>query len=140
MRVVWAAAAGKLYLAAMPIQAAPRPEKVYIGRRSRDSSTGSSGSAGSDPGSGAELALHAGVCAQQSQPVSSADCQIAGEALELFVTCLTLRQNLMGRFYELPSVSDFIIDTLLGSPAETVRQQAADQLVRLSQVTRPSSQ
>ncbi len=35
-----------------------------------------------------------GVCAQQSS-VSSADCQIAGEALELLVTCLSLRQNLI---------------------------------------------
>ena len=38
--VVWAAAAGKLFLASMGIQAAPKPERVYIGRRSRDSSTG----------------------------------------------------------------------------------------------------
>jgi len=132
MRVVWAAAAGKLYLAAMGIQAAPKPEKVYIGRRSRDSSTGSSGSTGSDTSS-VDQALHAGVCAQQSN-ISSIDCQIAGEALELFVTCLSLRQNLISRFYDLPSVSDFIIDTLLGSPSEIVRQQAADQFARLSKI------
>jgi ubiquitin carboxyl-terminal hydrolase 9/24 len=130
MRVVWAAAAGKLYLASMGIQAAPKPEKVYIGRRSRDSSTGSS--TGSDTSS-VDQVLHAGVCAQQSS-ISSLDCQIAGEALELFVTCLTLRQNLISRFYSLPSVSDFIIDTLLGSPSETVRQQAADQFARLSRI------
>eukprot|EP00090_Calanus_glacialis_P047045 TRINITY_DN9530_c0_g1_i3.p1 TRINITY_DN9530_c0_g1~~TRINITY_DN9530_c0_g1_i3.p1 ORF type:complete len:2633 (-),score=502.34 TRINITY_DN9530_c0_g1_i3:271-7929(-) len=132
MRVVWAAAAGKLYLAAMGIQAAPKPEKVYIGRRSRDSSTGSSGSTGSDTSS-VDQSLHAGVCAQQSN-ISSIDCQIAGEALELFVTCLSLRQNLIARFYDLPSVSDFIIDTLLGSPSEIVRQQAADQFARLSKI------
>ena len=132
MRVVWAAAAGKLYLAAMGIQAAPKPEKVYIGRRSRDSSTGSSGSTGSDTSS-VDQSLHAGVCAQQSN-ISSIDCQIAGEALELFVTCLSLRQNLISRFYDLPSVSDFIIDTLLGSPSEIVRQQAADQFARLSKI------
>ena len=132
MRVVWAAAAGKLYLASMGIQAAPKPEKVYIGRRSRDSSTGSSASTGSDTSS-VDQSLHAGVCSQQTT-ISSLDCQIAGEALELFVTCLSLRQNLISRFYSLPSVSDFIIDTLLGSPSEIVRQQAADQFSRLSKI------
>jgi len=132
MRVVWAAAAGKLYLASMGIQAAPKPEKVYIGRRSRDSSTGSSASTGSDT-STVDQSLHAGVCSQQTT-ISSLDCQIAGEALELFVTCLSLRQNLISRLYTLPSVSDFIIDTLLGSPSETVRQQAADQFSRLSKI------
>ncbi len=44
-----------------------------------------------------ESNMCAGVCAQQST-VSSADCQIAGEALELLVTCLSLRQNLIPRF------------------------------------------
>ena len=64
MRVVWAAAAGKLYLASMGVQAGPKPEQFFVGRRSRDSSTGSSGSAGSD-GSTSDQSLHAGVCAQQ---------------------------------------------------------------------------
>ena len=32
------------------------------------------------------------------------------------------------------SVSDFIIDTLLGSPSQTVRQEAADQFHRLSKI------
>ena len=114
------------------IQHAPRAERVYVGRHSRDSSTGSSGSAGSDH-SGQDQSLHAGVCSQQST-ISSIDCQIAGEALELFVTCLSLRQNLISRFYDLPSVSDFIIDTLLGSPSATVRQEAADQFHRLSKI------
>ena len=114
------------------IAAAPRPERVYVGRHSRDSSTGSSGSAGSD-NSTADLALHAGLCSQQTD-ISAIDCQIAGEALELFVTCLSLRQNLISRFYDLPSVSDFIIDTLLGSPSSTVRQEAADQFHRLSKI------
>jgi len=134
MRVVWAAAAGKLYLASMGVQAGnqDKPAQIFIGRRSRDSSTGSSGSTGSD-GSANDQTLHAGVCAQQTT-VSSVDCQIAGEALELFVTCLSLRQNLMSRFYDLPSVTDFIIDTLLGCPAESVRQRASDQFVRLSKI------
>ena len=95
------------------IASAPRPERVYVGRQSRDSSTGSSGSAGSDGSAAETLQLHAGVCSQQST-ISSSDCQIAGEALELFVTCLQLRQNLISKFYDLPSVSDFIIDTILG--------------------------
>lgn len=59
------------------IAAAPRPERVYVGRHSRDSSTGSSGSAGSD-NSAADAALHAGLCSQQTN-ISSIDCQIAGE-------------------------------------------------------------
>ena len=104
---------------------------MYVGRHSRDSSTGSSASTGSDTST--DQALHPGVCSLQSS-ISSIDCQIAGEALELFVTCLSLRQNLISRFYELPSVSDFIIDTLLGSPSEIVRQQAADQFFRLSKI------
>ena len=103
-----------------------------MGRHSRDSSTGSSGSAGSDTSS-QDLGLHASICSQQTN-ISSIDCQIAGEALELFVTCLSLRQNLISRFYDLPSVSDFIIDTLLGSPSSTVRQEAADQFYRLSKI------
>ena len=117
------------------IQAAPRPERVYVGRHSRDSSTGSStGSDTSAPSGDREPAgLQPGVCSQQSA-ISSIDCQIAGEALELFVTCLSLRQNLISRLYELPSVQDFIIDTLLGSPSATVRQEAADQFHRLSKI------
>jgi len=132
VRVVWAAAAGKLFLASMGIQSAPKADRVYIGRRSRDSSTGSSGSLGSE-GSNVELSLHAGICAQQTQ-VSPADSQIAGEALELLVTCLTLRQCLLPRFYSLPSVNDFIIDTVLGSPAQVVRKKAVEQFIRLSKM------
>jgi hypothetical protein len=51
-------------------QSTPKPERVYIGRRSRDSSTGSSGSLGSD-GSTSDQALHPGIAALQhhfSQP------------------------------------------------------------------------
>ena len=68
---------------------------------------------------------------------SSVDCQIAGEALELLVTCLTLRQNLILRFYNLPSVADFIIETLLGCPAESVRKRACDQVIVVMMITSP---
>ena len=34
------------------------------------------------------------------------------------------------RFYELPSVNDFIIDTVLGSPAQVVRKKAVEQFIR----------
>ena len=46
------------------------------------------------------------------------------------VTCLSLRQNLLPAFYRLPAVHDFIIDTVLGSPAAVVRQRAVDQFLR----------
>ena len=50
--------------------------------------------------------------------------------MELLVTCLSLRQNLLPKFYKLPSVNDFIIDTVLGSPAQSVRQRAVQQFIR----------
>ncbi len=147
MRVAWAAAAGNLQLAVTSGGASPhssssgvspgKPKKIsdrprfFLGsRRSRDSSTGSSGSEGSSLDS---QSLHAGVCSQQSL-VSPVDCQIASEAFELIVTCLQMRTAYLSTFYGLPLLSDFIIDTVLGSPSEGVRATARDQLIRLSKI------
>ena len=137
MRVAWSAAAGNLKLASSTLGSAHTDQqstRFLATRRSRDSSTGSSGSTGSDPGSiQPSDFLHAGVCAQQ-QIVSCGDAQIAGEALDFLVKCLQLRNHNISCFYNLPSVNDFIIDTLLGSPSEEVRQRSCEQLIRLSKI------
>lgn len=106
----------------------------------------------SSEGESIPTALHAGICVRQ-QSVSIKDAIIAREALSLLVTCLQLRcQQLCkserhkrisfylfkmyyrqwclilylispGSFYNLPSVNDFIIDILLGSPSEEVKKK-----------------
>lgn len=110
-------------------------------------SVGSNCSSSSE-GETTPTALHAGICVRQ-QSVSIKDAIIAREALSLLVTCLQLRcqqlsktpaqvqtqfeENVYnvpelyidvcfssGSFYNLPSVNDFIIDILLGSPGEEV--------------------
>ena len=55
--------------------------------------SGSTASSGSDADS---QYLHAGVCIKESN-VSSKDANIAKEALELLVTCLQLRSQLLGK-------------------------------------------
>lgn len=137
MRVAWSAAAGNLKLASSTLGSAHTDQqstRFFATRRSRDSSTGSSGSTGSDPGSVQfSDSLHAGVCAQQ-QIVKCGDAQIAGEALDFLVKCLQLRNHNISCFYNLPLVNDFIIDTLLGSPSEEVRQRSCEQFVKLSKI------
>uniref|UniRef100_H3DJS3 ubiquitinyl hydrolase 1 n=1 Tax=Tetraodon nigroviridis TaxID=99883 RepID=H3DJS3_TETNG len=103
MRLTWAAAAGRLDLVG-----SPQPIKE----------THSS-------------LLPQGVRTRQS--VSIKDAIIAREALSLLVTCLQLRCQQLSSFYNLPSVNDFIIDILLGSPGEEIRRVACDQLYTLSQ-------
>lgn len=131
MRVVWAAAAGKLHLASAGFSVSPNSEhpRFFASRRSRDSSTGSSGSESSFD----VQTLHAGVCAQQSI-VSSGDCHIAEKAMELLVTCLQLRSTSLSSFYSLPLVNEFIIEILLGSPSAKFRWTACDQLNRLCKI------
>uniref|UniRef100_A0A4W6CTL0 Ubiquitin carboxyl-terminal hydrolase 24 n=1 Tax=Lates calcarifer TaxID=8187 RepID=A0A4W6CTL0_LATCA len=94
------------------------------GRRSNCSS--------SSEGESMPTALHAGICVRQ-QSVSIKDAIIAREALSLLVTCLQLRCQQLCSFYNLPSVNDFIIDILLGSPSGEIRRVACDQLYTLSQ-------
>ncbi|KAM9326707.1 ubiquitin carboxyl-terminal hydrolase 24 [Gastrophryne carolinensis] len=130
MRLSWAAAAGRLDLvgSTQPIKES-NSSLFPIGLRGRLSSSGSNCSSGSE---GEATSLHAWICVRQ-QSVSNKDAIIAGEALSLLVTCLQLRSQQLGSFYNLPSVADFIIDILLGSPSAEIRRVACDQLYTLSQ-------
>ncbi|XP_033884099.3 ubiquitin carboxyl-terminal hydrolase 24-like isoform X2 [Acipenser ruthenus] len=130
MRLTWAAASGRLDLvgSSQPIRESTN-SLFPLGVRNRLSSTGSNCSSGSE---GEPTTLHAGICVKQNC-VSIKDTIIAREALSLLVTCLQLRCQQLGSFYNLPCVSDFIIDILLGSPSGEIRSVACDQLYTLSQ-------
>ncbi|XP_029904790.1 ubiquitin carboxyl-terminal hydrolase 24 isoform X2 [Myripristis murdjan] len=132
MRLTWAAAAGRLDLVGSPQPIRESHSSLLPqGIRTRVSSTGSNCSSSSE-GEATPTALHAGICVRQ-QSVSIKDAIIAREALSLLVTCLQLRCQQLSSFYNLPSVSDFIIDILLGSPSGEIRRVACDQLYTLSQ-------
>ncbi|CAG10925.1 unnamed protein product, partial [Tetraodon nigroviridis] len=119
MRLTWAAAAGRLDLVGSPQPIKETHSSLLPqGVRTRVSSTGSNCSSSSE-GEATPTALHAGICVRQ-QSVSIKDAIIAREALSLLVTCLQLRCQQLSSFYNLPSVNDFIIDILLGSPGEEV--------------------
>ncbi|KAG8547789.1 hypothetical protein GDO81_027501 [Engystomops pustulosus] len=112
MRLSWAAAAGRLDLVGSNQPIKESNNSLFpAGLRGRLSSSGSNCSSGSE---GEATSLHAWICVRQ-QSVSTKDAIIAGEALSLLVTCLQLRSQQLGSFYNLPSVTDFIIDILLGS-------------------------
>ncbi|XP_035031705.1 ubiquitin carboxyl-terminal hydrolase 24 isoform X5 [Hippoglossus stenolepis] len=132
MRLTWAAAAGRLDLVGSPQPIRETHTSLLPqGVRTRVSSTGSNCSSSSE-GETIPTALHAGICVRQ-QSVSIKDTIIAREALSLLVTCLQLRSQQLCSFYNLPSVNDFIIDVLLGSPSGEIRRVACDQLYTLSQ-------
>ncbi|KAM4629624.1 ubiquitin carboxyl-terminal hydrolase 24 isoform 3-T3 [Polymixia lowei] len=132
MRLTWAAAAGRLDLVGSPQPIRESHSSLLPqGIRTRVSSTGSNCSSSSE-GEATPTALHAGICVRQ-QSVSIKDAIIAREALSLLVTCLQLRCQQLSSFYNLPSVNDFIIDILLGSPSGEIRRVACDQLYTLSQ-------
>ncbi|XP_074523460.1 ubiquitin carboxyl-terminal hydrolase 24 isoform X2 [Halichoeres trimaculatus] len=132
MRLTWAAAAGRLDLVGSPQPIRESHSSLLPqGVRTRVSSTGSNCSSSSE-GESIPTALHAGICVRQ-QCVSIKDAIIAREALSLLVTCLQLRSQQLSSFYNLPSVSDFIIDILLGSLSGEIRRVACDQLYTLSQ-------
>ncbi|KAM8875129.1 LOW QUALITY PROTEIN: ubiquitin carboxyl-terminal hydrolase 24 [Spinachia spinachia] len=132
MRLTWAAAAGRLDLVGSPQPIRETHSSLLPqGVRTRVSSTGSNCSSSSE-GENTPTALHAGICVRQ-QCVSIKDTIIAREALSLLVTCLQLRCQQLCSFYNLPSVNDFIIDVLLGSPSGEIRRVACDQLYTLSQ-------
>ncbi|XP_056131607.1 ubiquitin carboxyl-terminal hydrolase 24 [Lampris incognitus] len=132
MRLTWAAAAGRLDLVGSPQPIRESHTSLLPqGVRTRVSSTGSNCSSSSE-GEAPSTALHAGICVRQ-QNVSIKDAIIAREALSLLVTCLQLRCQQLSSFYNLPSVNDFIIDILLGSPSGEIRRVACDQLYTLSQ-------
>ncbi|XP_038074652.1 ubiquitin carboxyl-terminal hydrolase 24-like isoform X2 [Patiria miniata] len=128
MRVCWAAAAGQLRLASSANQIKENPGGGFamgIHRRSRHSS-GASSSSDADVQS-----LHAGVCLLATH-VSTKDAMIAREALELLVACLQLRSHNLSSFYNMPAMSDFVIDILLACPHNEVRTAAMEQFHTLS--------
>lgn len=129
MRLAWAAAAGNLNLANCVLPT--KDSYSHSGRRSRQSSTGSNTSSSSESSDG--FGLFGGVCCQQEN-VSYKDSLLAQKALEFLITCIQMRTDVFGRFSTLPCVSDFIIDTLLGSPSPDVRQCALEQFLKLSKV------
>ncbi|OCT84877.1 ubiquitin carboxyl-terminal hydrolase 24 [Xenopus laevis] len=129
MRLSWAAAAGRLDLVGSNQPIKESNTLFPAGLRSRLSSSGSNCSSGSE---GESTSLHAWICVRQ-QSVSTKDAIISGEALSLLVTCLQLRSQQLASFYNLPSVADFTIDILLGSPSAEIRRVACDQLYTLSQ-------
>ena len=49
------------------------------------------------------------------------DALIASEAFDLMVTCLQLRNLSISAFFALPNLSEFIVETILGSPSAKVR-------------------
>lgn len=59
-----------------------------------------SGSTGSTGSESEGQTLHAGVCAQQGN-LSTKDCNIAREALEILITCLQLRSGSLSEFLSL---------------------------------------
>lgn len=131
MRVAWAAAAGQLHLANCPLPSSSHSS----GRRSRQSSTGSNASSGSE---GEIQGLHSGVCGQQEY-VSSKDSLLAQKSLEFLVTCLELRTDVFNSFSTMPCVPDFIIDMLLRSPCLDIRKACLDQFYKLSTLQFPNA-
>ncbi|KAH9492249.1 Ubiquitin carboxyl-terminal hydrolase 24 [Bulinus truncatus] len=130
MKVTWAAAAGRLHLLSYNQPIKESREGYGCGHRSRQSSTGSSASTNSDSDN---QSLHAGVCSHQIN-IPTQDAQIAKEALEILITCLQLRKELLASFYTLPYVSDFILDLLVSCPLTNIRNTTLEQLYLLSQL------
>ncbi|XP_015922706.1 ubiquitin carboxyl-terminal hydrolase 24 [Parasteatoda tepidariorum] len=135
VRLSWAAAAGNLLLVNCAL---PSKENAHfsMGRRSRQSSTGSNASSGSDNGDG--FTLQGGVCAQQ-QHVGEKDVRLALKALNFLVTCIKLRTDVFSKFAALPCISEFVIDVLLCSSSIAVRQCALEEFTKLSSLVINSS-
>ncbi|KAL1445773.1 hypothetical protein MTO96_044832 [Rhipicephalus appendiculatus] len=139
VRVAWAAAAGQLRLTNSPL---PTREGTHFavttaGRRSRQSSTGSATSSGSDGEN--SLGLHGGICVSQDT-VDRKDALLAQEALSFLFSCLELREDVSAWFCELPCVRDFVLDVLLGCGSEELLLKAHLPLWVPSSYTRGSNQ
>lgn len=95
LRVAWAAAAGKLHLVStvQPIKESGMFSGTVAGR-SRQSSTGSNTSTSSE---GEHQQSNQSNIPTNQKYVSNKDFLIAREALEFLVTCLKLRNKLVGR-------------------------------------------
>ncbi|CAL1268833.1 unnamed protein product [Larinioides sclopetarius] len=127
VRLSWAAAAGNLLLVNCTL---PIKEGTHscMGR-SRQSSTGSNASSGSDSSEG--LVLQGGVCAQQ-QFVREKDVLLSVKALEFLITCIKMRTDVFSKFVSVPCVSEFVIDIVLCSSSPVVRQCALEEFSKLS--------
>ncbi|XP_064477292.1 ubiquitin carboxyl-terminal hydrolase 24-like isoform X2 [Ornithodoros turicata] len=132
LRVAWAAAAGRLQLASFSLPSKEGNHFSSTGHRSRQSSTGSGTSSGSDgeisPG------LHGGVCVGQNA-IDRRDVLLAQEALGFLFLCLERRDDALEHFQSLACVRDFVLDVLLGSSSSDVRVTARDGLHRLSRMS-----
>jgi len=146
MRVIWAAGAGNLQLATSSSYGSGNETAVpgasmrlYATRRSRDSSTGSSTESytGSDSGAFETSTSPNHSVGHKQCEVSQGDILIATEALDLLATCLQLRNHHLTSFYNLPNVSEFILEILLYSSSEEIRKSAANRLKSLATI-RPS--
>lgn len=122
MRVAWAAAAGRINLAG---------GRQRLSSQSSDDEGSSMGGGGSD--SESVKSFRSSVSSGSPSEVTNKDVVIVGEALQLLVLCLQLRTQLMGVFYYLPNVNDFIVEVLIGSINSQVRSTALEQLLILSQ-------
>lgn len=122
MRVAWAAAAGRINLAG---------GRQRLSSQSSDDDGSTLGGAGSDTES--VKSFKSSVSNGNPSEVTNKDVMIVGEALQLLVLCLQLRTQLMGVFYYLPNVNDFIVEVLIGSWNSQVRSTALEQLLILSQ-------
>ena len=143
MRVIWSAGAGNLQLATSSSYGTgneePTSMRLYATRRSRDSSTGSSTESYTGSDSGVfESSTSPNIGGHRQCQVSKGDVLIATEALDLLATCLQLRNHNLQSFYNLPNVTEFILEILLYSTSEQVRKAAASRLKTLSTI-RPSA-
>ncbi|XP_015755638.1 PREDICTED: ubiquitin carboxyl-terminal hydrolase 24-like [Acropora digitifera] len=122
MRVAWAAAAGRINLAG---------GRQRLSSQSSDDEGSAFGGGGSDTES--VKSFKSSVSNGNPSEVTNKDVVIVGEALQLLVLCLQLRTQLMGVFYYLPNVNDFIVEVLVGSLNSQVRSTALEQFLIFSQ-------
>ncbi|XP_077972925.1 ubiquitin carboxyl-terminal hydrolase 24-like [Styela clava] len=100
----------------------------YIGR---NTSTGSISSAGSVE---SESQSVFGNLGQRNEPPPNPDAVVAQQALELLITCLQLRSSHLDCFFNLPSVSEFIVDLLTQPNDRDIRSCAVEQFHALSNI------
>lgn len=133
VRVAWAVASGNAPLSSTSILKAHSSDtRLYAIRRSRDNSTGSSGSSEGAEALGGVASPTAAAAPVARNVVSPAEARIACRAFDLLVTALTARANVLSALQSLPLFTDFIVDIVLGSTSEDVREAACRQLLRLS--------
>ncbi|KAJ7330595.1 Ubiquitin carboxyl-terminal hydrolase 24 [Desmophyllum pertusum] len=124
MRVAWAAAAGRINLAG---------GRQRLSSQSSDDEANSMGGGGGGSDTESVKSFRSSVSSGNPSEVTNKDVVIVAEALQLLVLCLQLRTQLMGVFYYLPNVNDFIVEVLIGSVNSQVRSTALEQLLILSQ-------